>query len=113
MQKTISSSYMDLGLKTNTKVVPVGNIFMKVQTLRPNLSLYFDEKHPSSAGSYLIALIYYKYLTGKSVLGIPNFLKTTDKKGETTYLNFVFKETGIFLRQFVEEIDVTHFELNF
>lgn len=110
MQNTISSSYIELGMKTDAKVVPVGNIFMEVQKIRPNLKMYFDEKHPSSAGSYLIALIYYKYLTGKTVLGIPNLLTVPDSKGEKTYLSFVRPETGTFLRQFVEGIDIEVFK---
>lgn len=110
MQNTITPSYRALGKKTNTKVVPVGNIFMEVQKIRPDLEMYFDKKHPSSAGSYLIALIYYKYLTGKTVLDIPNLLTVSDAKGEKTYLNFVLPDTGKFLRQFVEGIDVETFK---
>lgn len=112
MQNTISSSYIELGIKTETKVVPVGNIFMEARKIRPNLKMYFDEKHPSSAGSYLIALIYYKYLTGRSVLKIPNWLTVPDSKGEKTYLSFVLPDTGEFLRQFVENIDIESFKRN-
>lgn len=110
MQNTISSSYIELGVKTDTKVVPVGNIFMEVQKIRPNLKMYFDKKHPSSAGSYLIALIFYKYLTGKTVLDIPTLLKVSNSKGEKTYLSFVLPETGAFLRQFIEGIDIEAFK---
>ena len=106
MQETISSAYLALGEKTGTKVVPVGSIFMKAQKARPDLKMYFDDKHPSSDGSYLIALIYYKYFTGRSVLEIPNRLTTKDADGDLLYLNFVLPETGKFLRQLVEEYDM-------
>lgn len=106
MQKTIGSSYLALGKETGTKVVPVGTIFMKAQKARPDLKMYFDDKHPSSDGSYLIALIYYKFFTGKSVMDIPNRLTTTDAEGDLIYLSFVLPETGNFLRQLIEQYDM-------
>ena len=106
MQKTIRSSYLDLGKETGTKVVPVGAIFMKAREERPDLKMYFDDKHPSSDGSYLIALIYYKFFTGNSVTEIPNRLSTKDAEGNLMYLSFVLPETGAFLRQLVEEYDM-------
>ena len=110
MQETIGSSYIKLGQETGVKVVPVGSIFMKAQEARPDLKMYFDDKHPSSDGSYLIALIYYKYLTGNSVKDIPNRLVTKDSKGDQLYLNFVLPETGTFLRQLVEDFDMESFK---
>ena len=106
MQETIRSSYLDLGKETGTKVVPVGTIFMKAREERPDLKMYFDDKHPSSDGSYLIALIYYKFFTGNSVTEIPNRLTTKDAEGNLMYLSFVLPETGAFLRQLVEEYDM-------
>lgn len=110
MQKTIGSSYIKLGEETGVKVVPVGSIFMKAQEVRPDLDMYFDDKHPSSNGSYLIALIFYKYLTGKSVMNIPDRLITTDSKGNKLYLSFVLPETGSFLRQLVEDFSMESFK---
>lgn len=110
MQENISSSYLKLGQETGVKVVPVGTIFMKAQQARPDLKMYFDDKHPSSDGSYLIALIYYKYLTGNSVREIPNRLITKDSEGEQLYLSFVLPETGAFLRQLVEDFDMESFK---
>lgn len=110
MQETITSSYLELGKETNVNVVPVGIIFMQAQKTRPDLKMYFDEKHPSLAGSYLIALIYYKYLTGNSVKDIPNRLTTTDSEGNKLYLCFILPKTGSFLRQLVEEFDMKSFK---
>ncbi len=106
MQKTIGDSYLKLGKETNTNVVPVGTIFMQARKSRPDLNLYFDDKHPSSEGSYLIALIFYKYFTGNSVLEVPNRLATLDSEGNQLYLNFILPETGDFLRQLVEEFNL-------
>lgn len=110
MQKTIESSYLELGQETNTGVVPVGKMFMQVQKKKPDLKMYFDKKHPSSAGSYLIALIFYKYLTGRTVLDIPNWLTILDSNNNKTYLNFVPPDTGVFLREFVERNDYDSLE---
>lgn len=110
MQETIGSSYIKLGKETGIKVVPVGTIFMNAQQARPDLEMYFDDKHPSSNGSYLIALIYYKYFTGKSVMEIPNRLITKDSEGDQLYLNFVLPETGAFLRQLVEDFDLESYK---
>lgn len=105
MQPTITKAYLDLAEKTNSNIIPVGPIWMKARELRPDLNLYFDDKHPSPDGAYLIALIVYKALTGQPITGIPNRVTTTDKNGEKLYLSFVLPETGAFLRQLVEEFD--------
>lgn len=110
MQKTISTAYIELGQETGVKVVPVGTIFMKAQEARPDLNMYFDDKHPSYIGSYLIALIYYKYFTGNSVKDIPNRLKTKDSDGDQLYLNFILPETGAFLRQLVDDFDMESYK---
>lgn len=106
MQETIEKAYLNLGKETNTRVIPVGDIFMRARKERPDLDMYFDDKHPSSDASYLIALTFYKYLTGKSVKNIPNRLTTTNSEGDKLYLSFVLPETGDFLRQLVEEFDM-------
>ncbi|MDD7886293.1 hypothetical protein [Flavivirga sp. 57AJ16] len=102
MQPTITKEYLKLANALNTNVIPVGPIWMKARELRPDLNLYFDDKHPSSDGSYLIALIVYKTLTGKSVSDIPNRVTTTDKDGEKLYLSFVLPENAAFYKQLVE-----------
>lgn len=102
-QPIISKAYKQLGKDLQINVVPVGEIFMKARMLRPDLNFYFDDKHPSSDGSYLIALIFYKALTGNSVTDIPDRLNSKDENGEEIILSFILPETGIFLRQLVDE----------
>ena len=91
----------------NAKVIPVGPIWIKARELRPDINLYFDNKHPSSDGSYLIALIVYKSLTGNLISEISNRVTTIDKDGEKFYLSFVLTETASFFKQLVRE---TNFE---
>ncbi|MBO0343473.1 DUF4886 domain-containing protein [Flagellimonas profundi] len=105
MQETITKGYMDLATKLNAKVLPVGPVYMKARTLRPDLDLYFDDKHPSSDGTYLIALTITKLLSGKSIMDVPDRLITEDRKGEKLYLSFVLPTTGKFLRQLVDEMN--------
>ncbi len=107
MQPAITKEYLDLAQELNAKIIPVGPIWMKARELRPDLNLYFDDKHPSSDGSYLIALIVYKSLTGNSNSNISNRVITTDKDGEKLYLSFVLSKTAEFFKQLVEE---TNFE---
>jgi len=110
MQSTITSEYMNLAKKLNIAVVPVGPIWMRARELRPDLELYFDDKHPSADGSYLIALIVYKAITGKSVDEIPNRITTVDKNGEKLYLSFISPETGTFFRTLVDNTDFQNFK---
>jgi hypothetical protein len=107
MQPIITKAYLELARKMNAKVIPVGPIWMKARKLRPDLNLYFDDKHPSSDGSYLIGLIAYKVLTGKSVSEIPHRVTTVDRDGEKLYLSFVLPETALFFKQLVNK---TNFE---
>ncbi len=105
MQETITKGYMDLATSLNAKVLPVGPVYMKARTARPDLEFYFDDKHPSSDGTYLIALTITKLLTGKSILEVPDRLITKDANDEKLYLSFVLPTTGDFLRQLVEEMN--------
>lgn len=109
MQPAITKGYLELAHELNAKVIPVGPIWMKARNLRPDIDLYFDDKHPTSDGSYLIALIAYKALTKKSISEISNRVTTIDKDGEKLYLSFVLTETAVFFKQLVEEFDFESF----
>ena len=109
MQPTITKAYLDLAHELNAKVIPIGPIWMEAQNLRPDINLYFDDKHPTSDGSYLIALIAYKALTKKSISEISKRVTTIDKDGEKLYLSFVLTETAVFFKQLVEKFDFKSF----
>ncbi|WP_036379656.1 hypothetical protein [Muricauda sp. MAR_2010_75] len=110
MQEAITKGYMDLATKLNAKVLPVGPVYMRARELRPDLEFYFDDKHPSPDGTYLIALTITKMLTGESVNTIPDRLTTLDINDEKLYLCFVLPPTGDFLRQLVEEMNFESFK---
>ena len=105
MQSTITKGYSDLATEINAEAVPVGPVFAKLRQLRPDIDLFFDDKHQTEYGSFVIALCFYKKLSGKSVLSIPSRLSTLDKTGELTHLIFIPEAEAIFLRQLVEEFE--------
>jgi len=107
MQEHISKSYIDIGHKLNTLVLPIGDIFVKARKLRPDINFYADDKHPAEKFTYLNALIFYKSFTQNSLDEIPHRLVTKDVYGEKTYLSFLSVEMSLFLKQLVEESNVT------
>jgi hypothetical protein len=47
--------------------IPVGPFWMSVLTQYPTYPLYHEDgSHPSPAGSYLTALVFYRYLSGRN-----------------------------------------------
>ncbi len=107
LQEIITPAYNNMAKELSSKVNPVCPIIMYARQMRPDLKMYFDDKHPSPEGSYLIALVFYKAFTGKSVLDIPDRLTTIAYDGEPLYLIFIPSETGNFLRQLVEGFEFT------
>lgn len=103
MQATITKMYRQLGEATAADVVPAGPLFAKARQLRPDLELFFDDKHPSSNGTYLLGLAFFKYFSGASPVGIPKRLTTRDEDGEKLYLIFMHQTDADFLQQLVEE----------
>lgn len=105
MQTRISEMYRQLAAETGSDYVPAGPLFAAARKWRPDLELFFDDKHPSSNGTYLLGLAFLKYFTAKSTLNIPNRLMTKDLDGEKLYLIFMSEEDAAFLQQLVEEFD--------
>lgn len=105
MQEKITEMYQQLAAETSSDFVPCGPLFAAARHWRPDLELFADDKHPSANGTYLLALAFYKYLSGKTVIDIPERLTTEDIFGEKLYLTFMSKEDAAFLQQLVEAFD--------
>ncbi|MEL7120405.1 MAG: DUF4886 domain-containing protein [Bacteroidota bacterium] len=105
MQKEITRMHRKLAEETGAGLVPCGLLFDSARKWRPDLDLFFDDKHPSSNGTYMLGLTFFKYFTRKSVMDIPYRITTTDKDGEKLYLLFMLQEDAIFVKQLVEEFD--------
>jgi hypothetical protein len=103
MQPTITQAYEKLAKETKTDLVPCGLIFEKARFKRPDIDLFFDDKHPSSNGTYLLGLAFYKYFTGKKTKDIPIRLTMKDIHGEKLYLIFMHQEDADFLQQLVDD----------
>lgn len=103
MQGPITEKYQQLAAATASAYVPGGPLFAEARKWRPDLDLFFDDKHPSYAGTYMLGLAFCKFFTGRSVAGLPERITTTDKDGEKLYLIFMPKEDAAFLQQLVDE----------
>jgi hypothetical protein len=71
-QAELSKAYYDLGKELKAQVVPVGAAWEKALKENPGLALHgADKSHPSKAGTYLAACVFYAALYGKSPEGLP------------------------------------------
>ena len=105
MQTTITKMYQQLAKTSKSDYVPAGPLFAEARKWRPDLELFFDDKHPSYTGTYLLGLAFYKYFTGESTGDIPIRLTTKDIDGEKLYLMFMLQEDADFLQQLVDEYE--------
>jgi len=71
-QSQLSKAYLALGATLKACVVPVGMAWEWVRKDDPKLVLYSaDKSHPSKAGTYLAACVFYVTLYHKSPVGLP------------------------------------------
>ena len=104
-QQIITDGYQKLAAEIGATVVPVGQAWEKVRTLRPDIQLFDkDGSHPSPSGTYLSACVFYAVLTGKSPVGLPGRIITKDRNGEKLYLNIQSDNDAKFLQEVVQEL---------
>jgi hypothetical protein len=66
MQARIAAGYLELAAQLSTVTAPVGIAWVEAQRRRPGLDLWADDgRHPSLAGSYLAAAVFYAVLSGR------------------------------------------------
>jgi hypothetical protein len=71
-QKPLTAAYSAIAQELGALSCPVGPAWANVLKRRPDLELYqSDGSHPSPAGSYLGACVFYNVLYGKSPAGLP------------------------------------------
>ena len=81
MQQRLRESYLLMGQMFGAEVAPVGAAWQQVRINHPTLELYdADESHPSMAGSYVAACVFYSSIFHKSPVGAayPNNLTAAD-----------------------------------
>jgi hypothetical protein len=70
MQQRVVDGYREAAHAASAAVAPVGVAWAKALTRRPRLELWArDGTHPSRAGSYLAACVFYALLTRRSPVG--------------------------------------------
>ncbi len=70
MTQQLDDAYTTIGEELNAMVVPVGRAFARALQERPDLHLVVpDLKHPTLAGTYLAACIFYAALHGETPVG--------------------------------------------
>ncbi len=70
MQQRLRESYLEIGQMLNAEVAPVGATWKQIRKDFPDIDLYSsDESHPSIAGSYLTACVFYSSIFHKSPVG--------------------------------------------
>ncbi len=106
MQPAITTAYGNLAEETGSLLVPGGMLFQQVRQWRPDMNMFFDDKHPSSNATYLLGLAFYRFFTNDSLEKIPARITTNDKDGELLYLLFVQNEDADFLKQVVVEANI-------
>jgi predicted esterase len=74
MFEPVADSYLEIAQDVNATVAPVSLAWQKVLKDANNIQLYDnnDNVHPSPAGAYLTACIFYITLTGRNPQGLPN-----------------------------------------
>jgi hypothetical protein len=106
MLETVTKGYAQLGRKTQTKVIPVGQVWAFVLQARPDLELYAqDGSHPSALGSYLTALVFYKFFSGSGPLAVSHRPTYYDCDGEKQYVLMVDKADANALCDLVDRYD--------
>jgi hypothetical protein len=82
MQDALTAHYAQLAAESGAVVAPVGEAWRRAWKQHPGIQLYqSDGSHPSAAGSYLTACVFYVVLTGESVpasSAVPASISATD-----------------------------------
>lgn len=75
-QQALTAAYTTIGAELGATVVPVGNAWQKFLRAHQRPVLYDkDQSHPTLAGSYLAACVFFAALFGKSPVGSASELK--------------------------------------
>ena len=105
MINDISKGYEDIAKSLDIPVVPIGKIWDKARSLRPEIPLYDpDGSHPSPLGTYLTACAFYQVLSGDPAKDLPTRLLSEDEYGEKIYLSIVSSSDAIFCQDVVRDV---------
>ena len=72
LQQKLNEAYVRMASENNGVLVPVGPAWELVRARAPSIELYSDQIHPSKAGTYLAACVFYAVLFGDTPVGLPH-----------------------------------------
>jgi hypothetical protein len=96
-QRVITETYNELGKQLGASVIPVGESYFGFQDRDSDLNLYSeDNHHPSQAGTYLAACMFYSYLFDKDPHELPSKIvfRDIDTKKDYTVIDLEPRQTG-------------------
>jgi hypothetical protein len=70
LQKKLNEAYLHMARENRGVLVPVGEAWQKMRSEHPSVDLYTDGVHPSLAGSYLAACVFYSVLFEDTLAGL-------------------------------------------
>lgn len=77
----LSEAYTEAGRRLDATVTPVGLAWDRVRQERPDIKLFHpDGSHPSPAGTYLSACVFYSQLTGTPPFGATHTVYGTEMR---------------------------------
>jgi hypothetical protein len=102
-QEKVTKTYLKAASANNARIVPVGISWELANKLRPEISLYWDDFHPTAIGEYLCACVFFKALTGESPKGQITDITTIDEFGEFLHLLAIETQDAEFCQRVAEE----------
>jgi hypothetical protein len=105
MQQRLRESYLEMTLENDASCAPVGMAWKKLRETDPNIELYSsDESHPSVAGTYLAACVFYSSIFHQSSIG-STFTSSLDSA--SAYLIQSIASSTV-----LDSLDVWHIDTN-
>lgn len=79
MQNRTNATYRRMAKNNNAMLAPVGEVWARMRAAHPGIELYVDERHPSVAGTYLAACVFFTTLFSQSCASayVPGTLEGT------------------------------------
>lgn len=86
-QAALNAAYMRAARETKSIVAPAGLAWAAIEEHSPSINLFYkDGSHPSPAGTYLNACVFYATIFGRSPVGLPSRISGTPVNLDTEKL---------------------------
>jgi hypothetical protein len=100
-QAVLTNAYEKIAAELRADVAPVGRAWQRVLSERPDLALHTpDKSHPTPAGTYLAACVFYAKLLDDSPVGLPSAISKASTKPSIT----LQPEVAAYLQRIAETV---------